>query len=141
MLNEAHEGLVQRTRDGAQSSGTRTLHDALRPLRGKARDPGAQGQIGQGQQRRDGMDTVPVDVLHSLCLDPARKQSPPRGVKRITMPTGQLHISYLRMTTTAVPRRSVSGGRSCRPYFLDCWALNSAADAALVVLTKKVAYL
>ena len=45
---------------------------------------------------------------------------------------------YSRMTTITGPRRSVLGGRSCRPYFLDCEALSSAADSVLVVLTKNV---
>jgi hypothetical protein len=50
-------------------------------------------------------------------------------------------VGYSLITTIAGPRRSVLGGRSRRPYLLDCCALNSPTDSVLVVITRNVAYL
>ena len=47
---------------------------------------------------------------------------------------------YSRVTTITGPSGAVPGGRLRIPYFLDCGSRRIAAEAGLVVVTRKVSY-
>ena len=63
LINKAIEMLFQLTRHGGRSPGARALPHALRPLRRKARHPGAAGGMGQVARRGDGVDLVAGHAL------------------------------------------------------------------------------